>query len=173
MGRTKEVQAFSADDQPVVAVETIQETGPVIADNDTMTIYGQTMGEIIELKDTVINRKHDEIITLRAQIDELSGRVTAKEAKIAELVEYSQKKNTEIGDLKKDLGVARMAVQQAKASTIPQKLERLAGGGIRLAVTLDVDEAAPLLSWSDSAGEDPATYIAAQIKDALLAVTSS
>jgi hypothetical protein len=40
-------------------------------------------------------------------------------------------------------------------------------------VTLDVDEATPLLSWADGAGEDPAEYIAKQIKDALVAVTSS
>ena len=65
-----------------------------------------------------------------------------------------------------------MLKDQAKTG-IPVGLELLPGGGIRLGVTLDVDEATPLLSWADSAGEDPAEYIAKQIKDALVAVTSS
>jgi len=162
MARAKVEQEFAADDQPGASTE----ASALVADNSTMTIYGQTMGEIMDLKDSVINRKHDETVVLQAQVDELTGKIAAKDAKIAELVEYSQKKNA-------DLGIARMALQESKVSTIPQKLERLAGGGIRLAVTLDVDEATPLLSWAESAGEDPAIYIAAQVKDALVAVTSS
>jgi hypothetical protein len=160
MGRAKVEQEFPTDDQPGASTE----ASALVADN--RTIYGQTMGEIMDLKDSVINRKHDETVVLQAQVDELAGKVAAKDAKIAELVEYSQKKNA-------DLGIARMALQESKVSTIPQKLERLAGGGIRLAVTLDIDESAPLLSWADSAGEDPAEYISRQIKDALVAVTSS
>jgi hypothetical protein len=162
MGRVKVEQEFPADDQPGASAE----ASALVADNSTMTIYGQTMGEIMDLKDSVINRKHEETVVLQAQVDELTGKIAAKDAKITELVEYSKQKNM-------DLGVARMALQQAKASTIPQRLERLAGGGIRLAVSLDIDESAPLLSWADSAGEDPAEYISRQIKDALVAVTSS
>jgi len=72
-----------------------------------------------------------------------------------------------------DLGVARMLLKQEKASGIPQGIVRLENGGIRLAVELDQDEAGPLLSWAESAGEGPAVYIARQIKDALVMVVSS
>lgn len=162
MARTTVPQEFAADDQPGASTE----ASALVADNNTMTIYGQTMGEIMDLKDSVINRKHDETVVLQAQVDELTGKVAAKDAKIAELVEYSQKKNA-------DLGIARMALQESKVSTIPQKLERLAGGGIRLAVTLDVDSAEPFLSQAEAAGEDPASYIQRQLEEALLAFASS
>jgi hypothetical protein len=145
---------------------------PFIAQRDTMTVYGQTVDEIITGMREDVQRFKEEAEAAGATIIALNETITAKNAKIDELVEYSKKKNETISELRIDLGVARMLKYQGKAG-IPVGLERLPGGGIRLGVTLDVDEATPLLSWADGAGEDPAEYIAKQVKDALVAVTSS
>lgn len=110
-------------------------------------------------KDAIIDQRNREISALHETI-------ASKVAKIEEL-EASAKQ------LAMDLGVARMLLKQAKASGIPQGIVKLDGGGIRLAVELDQDEAGPLLSWAESAGEDPAVYIARQIRDALVMVVSS
>lgn len=75
----------------------------------------------------------------------------------------------QVKELTEKLALQKVAMGQGMA----KGLERLEGGGLRLPVTLDVDEATPLLSWAHDAGEDPLTYIARQIKDALVSVTSS
>ena len=152
---------------------------PFIAQDDTMTCYGQTLDEIVrgmQVEAGSWKKLADEravIIDGQNQtVAALNETVTAKNAKIDELVETITAKNAEIGSLKMDLGVARMLKDQAR-SGIPLGLERLPDGGVRLGITLDVDTATPLLSWAEGAGEDPAAYIAAQAQDALVAVTSS
>ena len=166
----KQKPAFDAPAKPEADEQPPAE--PIIAQDDTMTASGLTVGQMVEAAKMDKQRLQGELDARDATIQGLNETVSAKNAKIDELVEYSKKKNAEIGELKIDLGVARLAKDSAKAG-IPAGLERLPGGGIRLAVTLDVDEATPLLSWAEGAQEDPATYIAAQIKDALVAVTSS
>ena len=152
---------------------------PFIAQDDTMTCYECTLGQMIEAnRDDAIRLEGDKkslretIESLNQTVTALNETVTAKNAKIDELVEYSKAKNIEISSLKMDLGVARMLKDQARTG-IPAGMERLPDGGVRLGITIDVDTATPLLSWADGAGEDPATYIAAQVQDALVAVTSS
>lgn len=186
MARNQVVQAFPVDEKPA-ETEVVQAPVQFIAEDETMTTYGMTVAQIIE-----VNRVECERIANESAAKDET--ITAKEAKIVELVEYGKKKNAmlqevvtadqakavqvaelgaKIDSLTIDLGVARMLAKQAKASSVPAGIERLPGGGIRLAVTLDVDEAAPLLSWAESAGEDPAEYIAKTLKDAMVMVVSS
>ncbi len=148
-------------DQEVAAAP----AGEQVATEETMTFVGMTLGELIsQMKALVVEEKaradaKDETLGLRdREIQSLHGLVSAKNDKIAELTA--------------DLGAARLVAKEAKGG-IPVGLERLPGGGIRLGVELDADEATPLLSWADSAGEDPATYVARQVHDALVAVTQS
>ena len=145
---------------------------PFIAQRDTMTVYGQTVDEIITGMREDVQRFKEEAEAAGATIIALNETITAKNAKIDELVEYSKKKNETISELRIDLGVARMLRDQAK-SGIPVGLERLPGGGIRLAVTLDVDTATPYLSQAESAGEDPAVYIQRMVEEAVLAFAAS
>lgn len=123
------------------------------------TIAGRNR-EIVALHKTITakNGKIDELIDAQKPAD---SALALAEAKVVELA-------AQVKELTEKLALAKMAVKSA-----PKGLERLEGGGLRLPVTLDVDEATPLLSWAHDAGEDPLTYIARQIKDALVSVTSS
>jgi hypothetical protein len=145
---------------------------PFIAQRDTMTVYGQTVDEIITGMREDVQRFKEEAEAAGATIIALNETITAKNTKIDELVEYSKKKNETISELRIDLGVARMLKDQGKAG-IPVGLERLPGGGIRLGVTLDVDTATPYLSQAESAGEDPAVYIQRMVEEAVLAFAAS
>jgi hypothetical protein len=142
-----------------------------IAQDDTMTCYEVTVREIITAGQNEAVRFKNESEGKDGTIFELNAQISTKNTEIKDLAAESGKKDTQIKSLERDLGIARLAAQ--KNATGAPGLQRLPGGGIRLMVTLDVDESAPLLSWADSAGEDPGEYIAKQIKDALVAVTSS
>jgi hypothetical protein len=151
-----------------------------IADMDTMTVTGMTLGaQLQQMRDdglALIGAEQEKVKTLESQSSELQGRIAtdtvtlaARNREIEALHETIANKNSEIDSMKMDLGVARMLVQQMKASEIPQKLERLENGGIRLAVTLDEDEAIPYLSQADSAGEEPAAFISNLLHEAIVA----
>jgi septal ring factor EnvC (AmiA/AmiB activator) len=134
----------------------------------------------LQSKDEVIGARNREIAALHKTVAE-------KNTKVEELTAATATKDTELAAKEAALKEATRKLQQvseklalvqtaAKAS-IPKMLERLEGGGIRLPVTLDVDESAPLLSWAQDSGakndEEIAAYIATQVHDALVAVTSS
>ncbi len=192
MTRTRQVGEFPVDEQATAAGPQ-PEAPEVIANKDTMTTFGVTVGKIVATAQEEVNRMTAEGETKDATILEQATKLTAKDTKIAELVEYGKNKNAilqelvtadkakavqiaELGprveSLTKDLGMARLAAQ-AKGSGIPQNLERLPSGGIRLAITLDEDAAVPFLSQAECAGEDPAAYIARQLEEALLAFAAS
>jgi hypothetical protein len=152
---------------------------PFIAQDDTMTCYECTLGQMIEANRDDSIRLEGEKKSLRETIESLNQTVTAlnetvtaKNARIDELVEYSKAKSIEISSLKMDLGVARMLKDQERTG-IPAGLERLPDGGIRLGVTLDVDTATPYLSQAESAGEDPAVYVQRMVEEAVLAFAAS
>ena len=152
---------------------------PFIAQDDTMTCYQCTLGQMIEANQDDARRLEGEKKSLRETIESLNQTVTAlnetinaKNAKIDELVEYSKAKNIEISSLKMDLGVARMLKDQARTG-IPVGLERLPDGGVRLGITLDVDTATPYLSQAECAGEDPVVYIQRMVEESVLAFSAS
>ena len=127
------------------------------AKDETITARNR---EIKALHETIA-AKNEAIAQGEIALNNDNVALMAAEAKIVGLV-------AEVKTLNEKLAFARMAAVSA-----PKGVERTESGGIRLAVTLDVDEATPLLSWAESAGEDPAEYIARQVHDALVAVTSS
>jgi len=158
MGQGKQrTEAFAApgeasqEGQPDFVPQPVEE---FVANVDTMTVAGVTLGALIE-------KAQSEIEELTSQVGVLAADNAAKAKTIA--------------DLNTDLAVARLVAKDAKtvASAMPAGIQRTPDGGLRLMIRLDVDEATPLLSWADSAGEDPAEYIAKTLKDALVAVTCS
>lgn len=116
--------------------------------------------EIKALHETIA-AKNEAIAQGETALNNTNFALTAAESKVTELA-------VEAKTLNEKLAFARMAAAKA-----PKGVERTESGGIRLMVTLDVDEATPLLSWAESADEDPAEYITRQVHDALVAVTSS
>jgi uncharacterized protein (DUF3084 family) len=155
---------------------------PVATEKESRSIYlpfiQATVGELIEKsqqviadlqqastdKDAIIEQRNREIAALQGTIKAKAELVQEHGAKVAEL-------EGQVKSVTDSLGMARMLLKEKTG--IPQGIEKLENGGIRFAVTLDVDEASVLLSWADSAGEDPAVYIARQVKDALVMVVSS
>jgi hypothetical protein len=140
-----------------------------------------TVGELIETSRTAIadlqqaSASKDAVIEQRnLEIDALHKTIAAKNEKIGELEEMAKagaELEAQVKTLTTDLGMARMLLK-SKAG-IPQGIERLEGGGIRLAVTLDEDAAVPFLSQAECAGEDPAVFIQRQLEEALLAFAAS
>lgn len=167
MGSRNEKLQTAAGASETPQVEASSNPAQAVADNDTMTIYGQTVGEIIA--------------TMRQDVDRISGELSAKDETIAEIrkqleeaIAANARHANTIRDLGADLAVAKIVANDAKKVARHERdFQVLPEGGIRLMVTLDVDESEPLLSWANSAGEEPGEYIAKQIKDALVAVTSS
>lgn len=155
---------------------------PVYAETEAAAPVGDSAAIDVDL---TLKAKDETIAAREREISALHETIAKKNEMIASLEESFKAQGETIdalqgqlgtlrGDLneaKRDLGMLRLAAK-SKASSAPG-IERLPGGGIRLAISLDCDEAEPLLSWADSAGEDPATYIAKTLKDALVAVTSS
>lgn len=134
-------------------------------------------------RQTVELQAKDETIAARErEISSLHGTITSKNGKIDGLIDAwrltnetlaaAEAKVVELGSQVKEL-TEKLALVKMAGKSMPKGLERLEGGGLRLPVTLDVDEATPLLSWAADAGEDPAEYVAKIIKDALVSVVSS
>ena len=137
------------------------------------TVELQAKDETLKAREREIAALHKTITDKNGKIDELNGAqkpvneaLTAAETKLVEL-------DAQVKTLTEKLALQKIAAGKA----MPKGLERLENGGIRLPVSLDIDEAALLLSWAQDAGsrndEEIAAYIRTQIHDALVAVTSS
>lgn len=158
-----------------MANETDEKAPELMAGEDTMTVYGMTVRQIVDGGAKDAERYAAGIQAKDQLIGELNETISAKNAEINERDETINAHLDTIENLKLDLGASRLAVQQAKtAAPAPmQSMQRLPNGGVRVLVTLDQDTAVPLLSQAEQAGEDPAKYIATQLGEALLAYTSS
>lgn len=160
------IESASAQKDEVIAARNRE----ITAKNELIQKHGAKIGEIL-----------GELYAL--MIDPLAEGKMDPESTFLQLKEVAAHQRQQLHDMQglpakvkeltTDLGMARILLQKAKTAGSVSGLERLPGGGVRLMVELDVDEAEPLLGWADGAGEDPAVYIARQIKDALVAVTSS
>lgn len=104
---------------------------PLVADENTPTVWGKTVGEVVA--------------TLRRQYEALEKNDQDKATRITEL----------------ENRIIQIKMQPP--------FEKRTDGSIRVTITLDADEAAPLLSQAEGAGEDPATFVAQQVSEALLA----
>lgn len=136
-------EANQAASQPVT-----RDPEEVTANDATMTIYGKTLGELID--------------GAFGDIDAAKAETAASNAKVEELQKQLIQKSAEVESLK-------AAVVQPTAA----RIVKLDDGSIRLPVVVPVDAATPLLSWAQEAGEDPLKYIQNCLNEALLAYTSS
>ena len=182
MGRNRTAEAFEPDE---TAVQPESQAPAEVVSGSAMTVYGMTV-------DAIIEGSRQKAVEMQSSIDEKAAAILAKDAKIAELVEYGKSKNValqeltaadaakaaqiaelgpKVDSLTKDLGMARMTAKATAGTS--RGIERLPGGGIRLAVTLDEDSATPFLSQAECAGEDPAVFIQRQLEEALLAFAAS
>ncbi len=148
------VQHFQSENaaapvQPLVSVE--QPT--FIADDTVHTVYGMTLGEIMQ--DATVN------------ITRLTDESTAKDTEIArltaELAEAVKAKPRVFTDAE---------IQQAMKAD-PEGLKKLPDGSISVRVIVPEEAALPLLSWAESAGEAAEMYIQKTLAEALVAYTAS
>ena len=171
-----------------------QSPAPPVINDDTMTSYGMTVGDIVADRDTMQRSLNaaQQIIDAHAAQDAARGRqIAALENAVAEKDATIQAQMARLQELEAAAAVNAETIAELskpKPAPTPEQLgaamasaglgnsaglQRLANGGLRVMVEVDVDTATPLLSWAESAGEDPVTYIQRQVSDALVAVTSS
>ena len=147
--------------EPVVAPPVLPVLPPpdYIADDQVMTVYGMTLGDI--LRDA------------RRGIEEMGAskdvEIAAKDAEItrltAELAEAVKVKPREFTD-------AEIAKAVAPGAGL-FGLKRLPDGSISVRVTVPEEVAIPLLSQAEAAGENPEIFVQRQLEEALLAYTCS
>lgn len=154
------VEPVVSPETPTLRPMTEDENQHLIATDNTMTPYQVTVGQLIE--------------AARADIGTLKSEAQAKERAIADSkVEIAQLTEALAAATKRREFTDQEVFLAAKRLKPMADLERLPGGGISLRVVLDQDEAAPLLSWADSAGEDPGEYIQKQLREAIVAYSNS
>jgi hypothetical protein len=145
-----------AKNQAQEAAPPAEEQKPLVADENTQTIYGVTVAEIIA-------QGVEERERLAKEIADRDTCIEGKNAEIAALT-------TELDTVKQDKIAGEMLIGVLRPF---RTLTMLENGSIRLPVTVPVDAATPLLSWAADAKEDPQEYIEKVLSDALMAYTSS
>jgi uncharacterized coiled-coil protein SlyX len=169
-----------------VFMEFLGEAGMTLAD-----FFNQSRQTVMGL-DRRVNEQKDEISRQKVELQAKDETITARNREIEALHKTVAEKNEKAAQLEGNingLNVAlaeteatvkeltakvtelteKLALVKMQAKTMPKNLERLEGGGIRLPITLDVDDAEHYLSEADTAGEDPATYIQQQVENAVRA----
>jgi hypothetical protein len=122
---------------------------PLIADESTMTIWGDTVGAIMANN--------------RRAFEELQADALASKTKAAELQAAIDAMTSQLNDARQANAMLRFA----------GTFQRLPNGSISFPVVLDADAAAPLLSQAEGAQEEPATFVPRQVAEALLAYSMS
>lgn len=131
--------------------------------DDTPTIYGLTLGEIVADRDG-----------LWKQLLEAKQSIEDKNSALLQQSERIEALEKQVADAQKRPVAPSAEKERALDTPAPlAPLQRLKDGSVRLMVTVPADAAEPLLSWAEIAGEDPTTYIQKNVEEALLAFTSS
>jgi len=128
---------------------------PVIAGEETMTIYGVTLAE-------VISQNARECERLQNDIKERDERLAAQALEISTLT------NEKAGLTADKEQMALLILELRPYRT----LTTLGDGSIRLPIVLDQDTAMSYLDQAESAGEDAQEYIGKQVATALQAYSS-
>ncbi len=131
---------------------------PVVVGDEAMTVYGMTVGKLMS--------------TTQQDVDRLLGQIKDGVDTIAERDAEILRLTTALDEAKKPK-VFTDAEVQAAVKLGPQGLKKLPNGDISVRVTVPEEAALPLLSWADSAGENPAMYIQKTLAEALVAYTCS
>ncbi len=145
---------------------------PVIVSDDVMTQYGLTVGQIVaerdkfflaakEYEEQTIPEKNAQLLTQSDRIVTLETAAKVAEAKIADVTARLETAEAQ---------VKKLAVRSAGAAPA---MEHLPNGSLRLMVTVPEEQAIPIQSWADSAGEDVQSYCQKLVEDALVSAVSS
>jgi hypothetical protein len=137
--------------------QTQEQPQPLIADENTMTVWGETVG-------TALGNN-------RVAFEGLQNELKAEKAKVSDLEATIEGKDTEIEMLAGQLKAAKE--RAALLAIAPVAFQKKADGSISFQVTLDADAAMPLLSQAEGAGEDPATYISKLVGESIIAYACS
>lgn len=145
----------------IEAQESAQAEQPaaLVADENTMTIWGQTIGSILGDNRVAFEAQQNELQAEKAKVSDHQATIEGKDTEIAMLVE-------QLGKAKERAALLSIAPKSAPFVKYPD-------GSIALHVVLDVDSATPYLEQAEGAGEDPATYIPRQVAEALAAYSFS
>lgn len=150
MAKTAQQQEITG--APLDPVAAVEQTA-FIADDTVQTIYGMTLGEIMQ--DATVN------------ITRLTDEGTAKDTEIARLT-------AELNELKhKPKQFTDAEIAKAVGGTGPFGLKKLANGAFSLRVTVPEEVAIPLTSQADSAGEPVELFVQKTLEEALLVYTMS
>ena len=122
---------------------------PVIAGEETMTIYGVTLAEVISQNARECERLQERLSAQALEISTLTNEKTALTAD------------------KEQMALLILELRPYRTLTT------LGDGSIRLPIVLDQDAATRYLDQAEGAGEDPQEYIGKQVSEALLAYSSS
>ena len=183
----EETQHETAPAQPV-AWRSLTE--PI--DDDACTVYMNTdktshltLGAIVQDRDSLWKQLEAAKTTLETRDREVAalqkavGDRTSKLLTQSDRIEALEKQNREQDSKAQGLTVSvreltgKLAVAQHIVETALPEMQRLPDGSLRLMISVPEEQAIPLLSWADSAGEDPQSYIQKNVEEALLAVVSS
>lgn len=171
-------------------------TQPVkLIDDDAATVYKKdgggylTVGEIVHLHDAkdkelretkqTIEIRDRELAAIRKQFGERLSIILNQSARIETLEKENRDATSALSAAvaaNTDLQIKLSATVRVAESNVPE-MQRLSDGGLRLMVTVPVDQATPLLSWAADAGcatpEAIQEYVQKQLEEALIAVVSS
>lgn len=144
---------------------------PVAVPDSAMTEYGMTVGDIVKDRDAVYAQREayqKQAADLTAEVAQLNGSITEK---IRQLIAQSER--IEKLEAAAKTAPAAPVTPEPTQRIASSGLERLKDGSLRVVVTVPVDQATPLLSWAEGAGEDPQRFIQTQVEEALIAYTSA
>jgi len=139
--------------EPVAQVAEVEAPQEVIAGEHTMTIYGMTVGGIVEDARVSIEAKDEIIKTKDEEIERLNCEVNAAKRQPRHFT---------------DAEIAKAVGQGGEVG-----LKKLPDGSVSLRVRVPEEVALPLLSQAESAGEPAEIFIQKQVDEALLAYTCS
>ena len=139
--------------EPVVQAAEVEAPQEVIAGEHTMTIYGMTVGGIVEDARVSLEAKDAIIKTKDEEIERLNCDVNAAKRQPRHFT---------------DAEIAKAVGQGGEVG-----LKKLPDGSVSLRVRVPEEAALPLLSWAENAGTPAEIYIQDQLEAALLAYTMS
>lgn len=131
-----------------------------VADENSITIYGLTVGELVR-------QSQKDLQAVKDQVSQRDTLIVEKDKHIKELerrVEQA-KARPEYSDDQVKRAMLLIASERG--------MQTLPDGSVRLTVTVPADAAATFKAWAEGAGEDPASYIGRQVEEALLAYSMS
>lgn len=141
--------------------EVVQPQVEPAADDDTQTVYGMTVGEIVKDRDGI----YIQLREANQSIEDKNEQLLKQSARIQKLELEAKAKSPS--------PVPVAPNPETHAVGFDQVFVRMNDGSIKVMITVSPDVAAPLLEQAAGAGEAPQTFIQRQVEEALVAYTCS